>query len=177
MDAAGRAVTDSVRAIASEALSAEGLELVDLEFRREPAGWVLRLFIEKSGGVGIQDCQRVSEVVGTLLEVEDPIPHAYTLEVSSPGLTRPLLSPEDWRRAVGGQVKVVTHEPLAGRQSMTGRLVRSGADSVWIDVEGAEIEVPYSLIARARRELDWPRPRESGQRGGSRRKKNRARGR
>ncbi len=163
MDSAGRAVGESVRAIASGAVRAEGLELVDLEFRREPAGWVLRLFIDKRGGVGIDDCQRVSEVVGTLLEVEDPIPHAYTLEVSSPGLTRPLVRPGDWDRAVGGQVRIVTHQPVAGRQSLTGRLVASGPDSVKIEIEGEEVEVAHSLIARARRELEWPRPQGPAQ--------------
>ena len=156
IDAAVRGVTDAVRAIAADAVRAEGAEIVDVEYRREPAGWVLRIFIDKQGGVGLNDCQRVSEVVGTLLEVEDPIPHAYTLEVSSPGLTRPLHAPEDWLRAVGGPVKVVTREPVGGRQSMTGRLLRAGPEGICLDVEGTEVEIGYGLIARARCELDWP---------------------
>jgi ribosome maturation factor RimP len=176
MDGAVRGFNGAVRSIASEAIRAEGAELVDMEFRREPAGWVLRLFIDKEGGAGLDDCKKVSEAVGTLLEVEDPIPHAYTLEVSSPGLTRPLREVEDWERAVGSLVKVVTHQPVAGRQSMTGRLVAASPESVRVDVEGEEIEFRHDLIARARREIEWPaadrRKRRPGRgSGGSPRKK------
>ena len=184
MVAAGRGITDAVRAIASGAVRESGAELVDLEFRRESAGWVLRLYIEKPGGVGIADCQRVSEVVGTLLEVEDPIPHAYTLEVSSPGLTRPLLDLRDWERAVGRRVKVVTHQPVEGVQSMTGRLAGADPGGVRIVIEAGkesrEVGIPFGLVARARMELDWPAPAGGGggprrSAGGPKRKKKHAR--
>jgi ribosome maturation factor RimP len=166
MGTVAEGVTEMVRSVATGPVRAEGVELVDLEFRREPAGWVLRLFIDKTGGVGVEDCQRVSELVGTLLEVEDPIPHAYTLEVSSPGLTRPLRGPQDWAGVVGALVKVVTHEPVEQRQSFLGRVLAAAPDAVRLDVEGSEIEVPHALIARARLEVDWPPARPAGRRGG-----------
>ena len=156
MDAQARGVVERVQPLAEDAIRAEGAELVDLEFRREPAGWVLRLFIDREGGVTLADCQRVSEVVGTLLEIEDPIPHAYTLEVSSPGLTRPLTRAEDWRRAVGSLVKVVTREPIAGSQSLTGRLAAVGEASAILEIDGGDVEIPLDMVARARRELEWP---------------------
>jgi ribosome maturation factor RimP len=156
VDAAARRLADLVRPLGTDAARQEGVELVDVEFRRESAGWVLRVFIDKAGGVSLDDCKRVSEVVGTLLEVEDLIPHAYTLEVSSPGLTRPLQSPGDWSRSVGSLVKIVTRQAMAGRQAFVGRLLEVLPASVRIDVDGEAIEVPTDLIARARREVEWP---------------------
>jgi ribosome maturation factor RimP len=170
MDEAARGVADQVRPVASDALGGEGIELVDLEFRRESGGWVLRLFIDKPGGVGIEDCQRVSEIVGTLLEVEDPIPHAYTLEVSSPGLTRPLRRPEDWQRAEGSLVKIVTREPIGRHQAFVGRVLGARPDVVRIAVEDEEFDLPLDLVARARLEVDWPAGAR-GAGGGNRRKK------
>jgi ribosome maturation factor RimP len=150
-------IEESVRSLASEAIRNEGMDLVAVEFRREPSGWVLRLFIDKAGGVGLSDCQRVSEVVGTLLEVEDSIPHTYTLEVSSPGLTRPLQRDEDWNRALGKLVKVITRQVVAGRQDITGRLVEVTPATLVLDVEGTTLDVPRDLVARARMEVEWPR--------------------
>jgi len=156
VDGAARGVEDAVRAIAADALRSDGLEIVDVEFRREAAGWVLRLFIDKPEGVGLSDCQRTSEVVGTLLEVEDPIPHAYTLEVSSPGLTRPLHREEDWKRAVGRMVRLVTRQNVSGRQDFTGRLTELRPENLVLDVEGIGIEIPREFVVRARMELEWP---------------------
>ena len=156
MDSTVRGVEEQVRSLAAGAAENEGTELVDMELQREPAGWVLRLFIDKPGGVSVEDCQRVSEHVGTILEVEDPIPHAYTLEVSSPGLTRSLRRPEDWDRAVGSLVKLVTHEPLEKRQSFLGRLTAVDPGAVRVEVDGNEYEIPRDRIARARLEVDWP---------------------
>lgn len=156
MQAGSRIVEDAVRALASEAVRREGADLVEVEFRREPVGWVLRLYVDKQGGVGLDDCRRISEVVGTLIEVEDAVPHAYTLEVSSPGLTRPLLVPADWHRAVGSLVKVVTKQALGGKQDFVGRLLQVGPEEVRIELDGNEIVVPFVLVARARREVEWP---------------------
>jgi ribosome maturation factor RimP len=156
MEAMGHGVKEAVRSLAAKAAEGEGMDLVDLEFRREPVGWVLRLFIDKQGGVTVGDCQRMSEVVGTLLEVEDPIPHAYTLEVSSPGLTRPLQSDADWERSIGALVRIVTRAAVEGRQAFVGRLLDARKESVTIDVDGDRVELPRDSIAKARREVEWP---------------------
>jgi len=157
-----RGVEETVRPLAADAARGEGVELVDLEYRREPVGWVLRLFIDKNGGVGLDDCRRVSEVVGTLLEVEDFIHQAYTLEVSSPGLTRPLNSEQDWNRAVGKMIRVVTKRAVAGRQDVAGRLVEIQTNALILEVSGVVVEIPRDLVARGRMELEWPRGGESG---------------
>ena len=112
-----------VRALAEEVTARAGYDLVDVEYRREPAGWTLRLFIDKSGGVNLSDCQRVSEEFGTILEVEDPIPNRFNLEVSSPGLDRPLKRGRDFHDALNRRVRITTREPLAGQKNFTGRLV------------------------------------------------------
>jgi ribosome maturation factor RimP len=162
VDAISHGVEETARSLAADAARGEGVELIDLEFRREPVGWVLRLFIDKPGGVGLDDCRRVSEVVGTLLEVEDFIPHAYTLEVSSPGLTRPLTRDQDWDRALGRTIKVVTRQPIAGRQDMTGKLLEVQTSVLILDLDGTSVEVPRNLVARARLEVDWPHAEGSG---------------
>lgn len=163
MDATARRLEDVVRPLAADAVREQGAELVDIEFRREPGGWVLRLYIDKAGGVSLADCQRVSEVVGTLLEVEDPIPHAYTLEVSSPGLTRSLQSDEDWSRAVGTLVRIVTRRPIEGLQVLIGRLEAIDGQTLTVNVDGEGLRVERDLVARARLEVEWP----SGGRAGS----------
>lgn len=173
METAARGISDRVRLVASDAIASEGLELVDLEFRCESGGWVLRLFIDKAGGVSVDDCQRVSEIVGTLLEVEDLIPHAYTLEVSSPGLTRPLRRPEDWQRSLGSLVKIVTREPVDGRQSFVGRVLDAGPDSVRVQVEEEEFDLPLDLVTRARLEVAWPAAAADGPGKGRKPKKGR----
>ncbi|MBI3449648.1 MAG: ribosome maturation factor RimP [Acidobacteria bacterium] len=169
-DTSTASIEGKVRALATPALLDDGIELVGVEFRREPAGWVLRMFIDKPEGVGLDHCRRVSEVVGTMIEVEDAVPHAYTLEVSSPGLTRSLQSDSDFSRAIGRTVKVVTRRPVGGRQDIVGRLVEMRDDVLRIDVGGSTLEVGRELVARARLELDWPGTQKKAGAGAPRRR-------
>lgn len=149
-------VTDSVRAIAMPVLSDMGYELVDLRFVSEGRRWYLRLFIDKEGGVGIEDCERVSREVGTLLEVEDAVPGAYVLEVSSPGLDRPLFSPSDFMRFDGRLAKVRTKRPVEGQKVFTGRLSGADEDGFMILVEGGKaIRMEYAEVDKARLEVEF----------------------
>jgi ribosome maturation factor RimP len=152
-----------VRELALGPVGRAGCELVDVEYRREPAGWTLRLYIDKEGGVSLDDCQRVSQEVGTVLEVEDPIPHRFNLEVSSPGLDRPLRTEASFRDAVGRQVRVAAREPIAGRRNFTGRLISvdpgaggQGADVVLRGDAGEEFRIPLEAIAKANIVYEWP---------------------
>lgn len=174
-----------VRALGEEVVRRAGYSLVDVEYRRESVGWVLRLFIDKPGGVTLDDCQTVSHEFGTVLEVEDPIPHQFRLEVSSPGLDRPLKSDGDFLEAVGRRVRVVAREPISGQRNFTGRLVRaergpatsepvSGSAELklyLVDDTGAEREIPTGAVERARIVFEWPaagrpgRPRADGRAG------------
>lgn len=152
-------VEEKVRALAEPLVVAEGLELLDVEFLREPGGWILRLYIEKPGGrVGLEECSLVSKAVDPVLDVEDVVPHEYSLEVSSPGVNRPLKKPEHFKRAVGQKVKVKTFGPIGEppRKNFSG--VLSGAEDsvVTVDVEGAgSFQIPLRDIAKAHLEFEF----------------------
>lgn len=135
---------------------AEGMELVDLEYLREREGWVLRLFIDKPGGVGLDDCSVISRAVGASLDVEDLIPQEYHLEVSSPGLSRPLTKPVHFEKAQGKKVKVKTYGPLGEppRRNFVGVLLAVSPDGISVDVEGAgSFHIAFKDIAKANLEF------------------------
>lgn len=140
-------------------IAAEGLELLECEFLRDREGYVLRLFVDRVGGkVGIEDCTLASQAVDTALDVEDFIPHEYALEVSSPGLNRPLITPVHYARVVGQKVKVKTFGPLGQppRKTFTGVLEGVGPEEVTLAVEGAGVfHIPFKDIARANLEFEF----------------------
>ena|SRR5579863_2628533 len=127
-----------------------GYELIDLEYVPGRARSLLRVFIDKVGGVGLDDCERVSHELSALLDVEDPIPSAYTLEVSSPGLDRVLRTPAHFARFVGDRIWMELKVARDGRRRYTGQLVSSDADAVELNVDGAMVRVAFSDIHRAR---------------------------
>jgi len=127
-----------------------GYELIDLEYVPGRARSLLRVFIDKAGGVGLDDCERVSHELSALLDVEDPIPSAYTLEVSSPGLDRVLRTPAHFARFVGDRIWMELKVARDGRRRYTGKLVASDADAVELNVDGAMVRVAFSDIHRAR---------------------------
>ena len=130
------------------------LELVELQFRREPAGWVLRLIIDGPQGISLDDCSRVSREVGHLLEVEDPIEWPYRLEVSSPGLDRPLKRERDYLRCLGKKAKIVTKAPIAGGSHFVG-VLRGFADGViTVEAEQGLVAIPFAEVQRARLVID-----------------------
>lgn len=137
-------------------LEAQGLELVDLELLRPRRGRsTLRLFLDREGGITLEEITRISRVVGELLDVHDLIPESYHLEVSSPGLTRALKKPEDYRRYVGRRVRITTRAPWEGRQVHEGVLQGLKDDQVAIEAGGNIYHIPLSEITRARLDLDW----------------------
>lgn len=146
-------IEDKARAIAEPLVAAEGLELVDVEFLREQQGWVLRVFIDKPGGrVGLDECSQISHALDPALDVEDFIPQTYSLEVSSPGLNRPLRKPEHFQRAVGQKVKVKTFGPIGDppRKQFSGVLTQAEQAEVTVEVEGAgPFRIPLRDIAKA----------------------------
>ncbi len=155
---------DKVYRLLVPVLESMAVELVDLEFKREGRDWFLRLFIDKEGGVTLDDCAEVSREVDALLEVEDVIDAAYRLEVSSPGLDRPLKKPADYERFKGRLVKVKTFEKLDpderghSRKTFTGELLGLEAGRVRIrqlDTKGGVVEIPLEGIAKANLELDF----------------------
>jgi ribosome maturation factor RimP len=134
-----------------------GMELVHCEARRESGGTVLRLYIDREGGVTLDDCARISRQVSAELDADDPIEGRYTLEVSSPGLDRPLSRDRDFERFVGSQVRVVTASPLDGQRHFKGRLngLLHGAVQLVLE-DGREVSIPRDLMTSARLDAAWP---------------------
>lgn len=154
---------ERVEEIAARVAAAYGLEIFDVTMRRESGGEVLRVVLDRPGpaatpedSVSIADCQKVSQELSTILDVEDVIPGAYTLEVSSPGLDRPLRNADDYRRFAGRAAKIVTSEPVNRQTAFAGRLRGIEGDDVLFEAEGGkEIRLPLRLISRARLDVEF----------------------
>ena len=149
-----REIVDRVRAVILPIVLNEGMEVVDIEYRRESGGWVLRVIPDKEGGVTLDDCTRVSQEAGRSLDVEDIIPTAYTLEVSSPGLTRPLKTERDFTKHLHRLVKVKTVDPIEKRRQFKGRLLGVSEGGGQIKVEGKVFQISLSNVAKANLEID-----------------------
>lgn len=152
-------VTDIVEKLALPILIDTGLELVDVEYKKEGANWFLRVFIDKEGGVDIDDCSRVSERLSERLDEADPIPTAYFLEVSSPGAERPLKKAADYERAIGQYVHVSLYEPIDGMKALEGWLTDYSTEAarVEVDVKGVKktVTIPVERIAAARLAIEF----------------------
>ena len=157
-------VAEQVRNVATRVAHTYGLDIFDVQFRREAAGMVLRVLIDRPGtaataeeSVSVEDCAHVSRDLSAVLDVEDLVPTAYTLEVSSPGLDRPLRHADDYRRFAGRRAKIVMREAVDGQTFFKGRLAGIvNGHAVLIDGEdGQRHEVPLGLITRANLEVEF----------------------
>ena len=169
---------EQIRAIADRVAQSRGLEVWDIVSRRETGGQVIRVFIDRPGpaatpeeSVSIEDCVEVSREMGTILDVEDPLPFTYTLEVSSPGLDRPLRGTEDYRRFAGRLAKIVLSEAVDNQKAFEGRLRgvehggaedggarEGGARETVVLLEGPKARMhrlPMRLITRGRLEVEF----------------------
>jgi ribosome maturation factor RimP len=148
------AIEQKAESILGPLLKTEGFSLVDVEYKWERGGWVLRVFIDKEGGVTLDDCARVSWEFGQLLDVEDVIPTSYRLEVSSPGLDRPLKKEEDFVKYSGRRVRIKTKDQVSGRRNFKGDLLGCAEGKVMVQVEGSEVfAIPFSSILKANLEV------------------------
>lgn len=149
-------VAARVARIAEPIVAALGLVVADVRYGGTRAGGTLRVTIDKPGGVTLEDCTRVSRSLGHALDVEEAIDHRYTLEVSSPGLDRPLHGPGDYERAIGRLVRIKTRPPWDGPRVVVGRLagVESAAVRVAVEHEGERV-IPWSAIAQGKLEVEW----------------------
>lgn len=127
-----------------------GYELADLELKLGGRNGLLRLYIDKPDGVDLSDCEKVSQQVSALLDVEDPIPGQYTLEVSSPGLDRRLTKLEHFRRYTGEDVRVKLRFPVDGRRNFRGALKAADEESIEVEVDGKDYRLPLATIESAR---------------------------
>jgi ribosome maturation factor RimP len=144
------AIVASVYRLADPVLETAGLELVHAEYRPEPGGMTLRIYIDKPGGVTVDDCAAFSRELGDLFDVYLRIDASYRLEVSSPGIERPISRPRDFSRFQGRRVRVRTRTAIDGRRNFTGTLSEFHDDRVILTVDGQTVSIPVLDIARAR---------------------------
>jgi ribosome maturation factor RimP len=148
-------VLPQVEALARKCASAHGLDVAWVELKRERGGWLLRVFLDREeGSIGLEDCQVVSERLSLLLDVEDPIDGSYTLEVSSPGLDRPLWRERDYRRFAGRKARLTTKEPVEGRRRFSGRLLGVEGEQVVLEQDGKRQAIPLALLESGRLEVE-----------------------
>lgn len=147
-------VVQTVESVILPVIEDLGLELVDIEYRREGKGWVLRIFIDKEGGITVDDCTGVSHQVGDLIDIDDLIPNAYCLEVSSPGLDRPLKKEQDFIKYKERQIQLNTFAPIDTRRNFKGTIKDFREGVLFLDAQGIHYEIPLDNIAKAKLEIE-----------------------
>ena len=145
-----------IEEIIQPVLRDHGVELVDLDWRGQGPRGLLRLYVDKPGGVGIGDCERLSREIGDVIDVEGLVSASYDLEVSSPGLDRQLRKEREYRWAIGKRIRC----RLADGRDLRGRLVEVTGAQIAIDADGGRVEVPRGDVLKARLEADVPWPRQ-----------------
>jgi len=141
--------------LAEEVGAQQGVEVVDVEYVKERGEYFLRVYIDKPGGVTLDDCEAFSVVLGERLDEVDPIPNSYSLEISSPGIERPLKKEADFERFAGRRVAVRTYAPLDGRKNWKGVLHGLSDGHVVLEVDGQRVTIPLTSIAKAHLVAEW----------------------
>lgn len=144
------AIVDKVEQLIELPVESLGYELVGVEYIKGGQDTILRIYIDAENGISIEDCERVSHQVSGILDVEEPITAAYSLEVSSPGFDRPLFKARDFERFAGSPAKITLKIPVQGRRNFTGILQGFADENILIEVDGEEYELPFSRLAKAR---------------------------
>ena len=142
-------IIDRVKMIVTDYISARGMELVDIIYRREQQGMVLRLLVDTAEGVTLAECEDLNNFLSDELDKEDVMQEHFILEVSSPGLDRPIVSYDDFRRAIGKALNITTYAPVDGKREHSGVLLGMDKDSIVIESSGVSAAIPKSIIAKA----------------------------
>jgi ribosome maturation factor RimP len=151
------ATVERVWRLAAPLAAREGMEIIDIEFRREGgrSGRVLRLYLDKEGGPNMDDISRVSHALSDVLDSDNAIETAYTLEVSSPGINRPIRRPEHFSRFLGKRIRVRTRDMIDGRRSFLGVLSEVAEHEIKLAQDGKEYSILFSMIEKSNYEHDW----------------------
>jgi len=149
-------VKEKLSEIVKPVIEDMGYILFDIAYSRGKNRALLRIYIEKEGGVTIDDCEKVSREVGALLDLEDIIPSSYLLEVSSPGIDRPIRCPEDFKKALGKKVRIITTEPIDKQSFFLGKVDTSSEDEIeLLLIKDRRVRIPYKNISKARLEIEF----------------------
>jgi len=148
-------IVQKVTQIADPIILEEGLELVDVEYLKAGKNWILRVYIDKPGGVNLDDCQNLSRQLSDLIDINETIATPFTLEVSSPGLDRPLKKVEDYIRFIGKKARIQTFTQIEGQKKFTGIIKSANDSAVTIVAENAVREIPMGKISKARLEIEF----------------------
>ena len=140
---------DELEQLLSPTISDMGYELWGFEYLSQGRHSLLRIYIDKLDGIGIKDCQEVSKQVSALLDVEDPIPGNYSLEISSPGITRPLFNSGQYQRYVGHPIQVKTYKSVKGKRRLLGTIVSVSESTLVLDINNEHQELLFSNIVKA----------------------------
>ncbi|WP_027338738.1 ribosome maturation factor RimP [Halonatronum saccharophilum] len=151
----GRKVEEVVEVLVEPIANRNGLELVDIEYSKEGQDWILRVFIDKKEGVSLDDCQSVSRELSDILDKKDPIDKTYLLEVSSPGIDRPLKKDEDFIRFSGRKVDISTYAPINGEKKLNGELLGIDEGNIKLVVDGEELNIPREKVSQARLAVEF----------------------
>ncbi len=145
-------INDLAGAVAAQ----HGVEVVEIELAGSTRKPTVKIFIDKEGGVTLDDCERISRGLSAVLDVEDPIRTPYVLEVSSPGLDRPLRGPGDFEKSIGKLARVITKEAIEGQTFFVGRILQIKGNTIRLSTEnGKEVEIPYEQVSKARLEIEF----------------------
>jgi len=143
-------VVDHVTTLTEPLCVSEGLELIHVEFQREPGGKILRLYLDKAGGISLNDCIDVSRQLGDILEANLVEIGPYRLEVTSPGLDRPLVKQNDFEKFKGHRVKIRTIRPIRGQKNFTGVLLGISGEQIHLQIDNQRTTISYQDVSRAR---------------------------
>lgn len=147
-------ITQSVEEMVEPVLSSENLELVDVQYLKEGKNWYLRIFIDKPGGVTVDDCQKASSAIGDLIEIEDVINSNYILEVSSPGLDRPLKKEKDFLRYKGRKIQATTFSPINDQRNFKGVITGFQEGRLELETQCGQVNISLDNLAKARLEIE-----------------------
>jgi ribosome maturation factor RimP len=148
-------IIERVKALADSYLSSHSIELVDVIYRRESPGMVLRLLVDTHEGITIEQCEKLNQHLSEVLDKENVIEDHYVLEVSSPGLDRPLKTDRDFDRVIGKELIITTFEPIEGKRTLEGKLISCDKEKIVIDALEKDITIPRNKIAKATLDIDF----------------------
>lgn len=147
-------VIERVKALIASYLEENGIDLVEITYKREQGGMTLRLLADTAQGITIDECEKLNNYLSDILDKEDVVDEHYLLEVASPGLDRPIVTDKDFERTIGKELYISTYEPIDAKKEHEGKLVGMDKESVVVESDGVAIVIPKKKIARAKLKIE-----------------------